>query len=82
MTRDDEKRHILDDRWKSGNSEKLLRDRVLTSRGQAFGESTHDQPPKKHSLSSRLSKSNRTTSWIKNPPEPALSKKKSKDSTV
>lgn len=87
MTRDDEKRRIQDDKWKSNNPEKMLRDRVLTSRSQAFDESTtHDPLLSKHSLSSRLSKSNRTTSSdylrLKNNPEPSLSKQKSKENST
>lgn len=86
MSRDDEKRRTQDDKWRNTNSEKLLRDRVLTSRSQAFDESARDSLIGKHSLSSRLSKSNRNTSLgyirLKNPHETSLSKKKSKDSTV
>ncbi|XP_055307544.1 serine/arginine repetitive matrix protein 1 isoform X2 [Sitodiplosis mosellana] len=84
MTRDERRTH--DDKWKIANSDKLLRDRVATSRGQALDESTHDPSLSKHSLSSRLSKNHRTTSLdyvrLKNPTELSLSKKKSKDSTL
>lgn len=87
MIRDEEKRRTQDDKWKSGNSEKLLRDRVITSRGQTFDESAHDPLISKHSsLSSRLSKSTRAPSLdygrSKNPPElpvSSLPNKKSKE---
>ncbi|XP_031638963.1 uncharacterized protein DDB_G0287625 isoform X2 [Contarinia nasturtii] len=69
-------------------SEKLLRDRVFTSRAQPIDEHSHDQLLSKHSLSSRLSKTARVSLdylRVKNPAEPSessLSKKKSKDKTI
>lgn len=89
LSRDDDKRRTQDDKWKSGNSEKLLRDRVITSRGQPIDESSHEPLGSKHSLSSRLSKTTRAPSLdyvrLKNPPEPpepSLSKKKAKDKII
>lgn len=84
MTR--EERRTNDDKWRTVHSDKLLRDRVLTSRGQALDESTHDYSLNKPTLCSRLSKSHRTTSLdyarLKNTTELSPSKRKSKDSTV
>lgn len=89
VSRDEEKRRTVDDKWKSGNSEKLLRDRVLSQRGQAFDETSHETILSKHSLSSRLSKNTHAPSLdyvrAKNPPEPpepSLSKKRSKEKTI
>lgn len=84
VSRDDDKRRNPDDKWKNDTTDKLLRDRVLSGRGQAFDESTYETISNKHSLSSRLSKSSRAPSLdyvrLKNPPEPPEpSKKKSKD---
>lgn len=90
-TRDEEKRRGLDDKWKVGNSDKTLHERVtLSSRGPAFDEPPLDPLSTKHSLSSRLSKSNRAPSLdyvrLKNPPEPpepsSLAKKRSKEKPV
>lgn len=89
IPRDDDKRRTQDDKWKSENAEKILRERVHSSRGQTFDESTHESLLNKHSISSRLSKNARAPSLdyvrLKNPPEPpesSLAKKKSKDKTL
>lgn len=86
VSRDDDKRRTQDDKWKNDSADKLLRDRVLSGRGQAFDESTYETLSNKHSLSSRLSKTSRAPSLdyvrLKNPPEPpepSLAKKRSKD---
>lgn len=87
-TRDEEKRRALDDKWKSGTSDKLLHDRVtISSRGPTFDDPTIDPLLSKHSLSSRLSKSNRPPSLVRlknppEPPEPSLSKKRPKEKVV
>lgn len=89
LSRDEEKRRTQDDKWKNANADKMLRDRVHVSRNQLLDDTPHDPSLTKHSLSSRLSKSSRAPSSdyirLKNPPEPPeplLSKKKSKEKTV
>lgn len=89
MTREEEKRRTQDDKWKSGSSEKLLRERGVSSRGQPFDDASHDLLLSKHSISSRLSKSTRAPSLdyirMKNPAapsEPSVSKKKTKEKPV
>lgn len=85
LSRGEDKRRTQEDKWKSGNSDKMLRDR-----SRVFDD-THDTSLNKHSLSSRLSKSSHAPSSdyvrLKNPPEPPtteslVSKKKLKDKTV
>lgn len=89
VPRIEEKRRTHEDKWKNSSSDKMLRDRTHTSRTQILDGATQDMFSNTSRLSSRLSKTNHSSSLeynrVRHPPEPpesAFAKKKTNDKSV